>query len=73
MQRIQQTCGSCGGRGTQTFLVTDDTLASSGTCTAHPEDFTCTACGGSGYLEYARFTVEEAEAILKYCGIKGVT
>lgn len=29
----------------------------------------CCACGGKGYAEYAVFTIEEAQAILKHCGI----
>lgn len=71
MQRAQQTCGNCGGRGVQTVWVVDNTPPVNGCRTTHAEDVTCTNCAGSGYLEYARFTVEEAEAILEYCGIKG--
>ena len=30
---------------------------------------TCGNCGGKGWREYAVFTVDEARAILKHCGL----
>jgi hypothetical protein len=39
------------------------------TGTMKKEESTCEACNGKGYAEYAMFTPEEANAILKYCGL----
>jgi hypothetical protein len=33
------------------------------------EEVVCTQCNGTGYTEYAVFSIEEAEAILKHCGL----
>lgn len=33
------------------------------------EETICETCNGRGYTEYATFTLEEANAILKHCGL----
>lgn len=33
------------------------------------EEVACELCNGKGYIEYPVFTVEEAKAILKFCGL----
>ena len=67
MKRMQVTCGNCGGRGKEfvwTIVDLDDMQY-----TMKDEEVFCTQCNGRGYTEYAIFSVEEAEAILKYCGL----
>ena len=32
-------------------------------------DDTCEHCKGIGYVDYVMFTIEEAEAIMKHCGL----
>jgi hypothetical protein len=36
---------------------------------AQSEEVVCQNCNGVGYTEYPVFSVEEAKAILKYCGL----
>ena len=68
MKTIQQTCGTCAGRGKvvhwKIVSKPDDVYKMA----EKIEEEYC-ACGGEGYTEYAAFTVEEAQAILKHCGI----
>ena len=68
MKTIQQTCGTCVGRGK---IVHWKTISKPGDnyMMAEKVEEECCFCGGEGYTEYAAFTVEEAQAILKYCGI----
>ena len=40
-----------------------------GYITMNREENECEACNGKGYIEYAAFTLEEAKAILKHCGL----
>lgn len=68
MNVIQVTCGSCAGMGKQiNWKVVDfnDNMD-----TMKKEEVVCGACNGKGYTEYAIFTLEEAKAILKHCGLK---
>lgn len=37
--------------------------------TLQAEDVNCPTCNGRGYTDYAIFSIEEAEAILKHCGL----
>lgn len=68
MNTILQTCGTCGGTGIAVnWKITSKPEDSYGTAERVEEE--CCACGGKGYTEYAVFTVEEAQAILKHCGI----
>ena len=64
-----RTCGNCGGTGRIMIwkvLSTDSTM---NTGAMKGETATCTSCNGAGYIEYAVFTVKEAKAILKHCGL----
>lgn len=65
MERIKMACKKCGGFGytRQNFIAGDDGI------TLKMERDTCEACNSKGYTEYAVFSVEEAEAILKHCGL----
>ena len=65
----QITCGNCGGRGST--IVWETTFANDTTSisTMHSELVKCESCNGHGWVEYAVFSVEEARAILKHCGL----
>ena len=60
-QRI--TCGTCGGFGKHKMLE----IVADGY--AKWVDIPCGDCDGKGYTEAAVFTPEEAQAILKHCGL----
>lgn len=70
MERLRQTCGSCSGLGYITIWknVLYDTETQTGT--ADRVVVKCDGCDGNGYTEYAVFSIEEAEAILKHCGLE---
>lgn len=61
------TCENCGGSGHTIVWKVKDRQGNMGT--AYSEEITCTQCGGCGYIEYPVFSVEEAKAILKHCGL----
>lgn len=64
MNVMQIICGSCAGIGKNynwKAVYMDDTM--------EKEEVVCAACNGKGWTEYAVFSVEEAKAILKYCGL----
>lgn len=73
MIKQQETCGTCGGTGKTVITVVDSFKfidSSSGRIgSAHNEERICLQCNGKGYTEYAKFTIEEAEVILKHCGL----
>lgn len=63
------TCGNCDGSGIvirwETFSVNKET----GIETLKSKQVVCENCGGKGWTEYATFSVDEAKAILKHCGL----
>lgn len=64
---MQITCGSCAGIGKNynwKAVYMDDISG-----TIEREEVVCAACNGKGWTEYAVFSVEEAKAILKHCGL----
>lgn len=65
MNRINAMCKRCAGIGyiNQRYIPNDDGF------TCRVEQDICDECGGVGHTEYAVFTIEEAEAILKHCGL----
>lgn len=65
METIRQICGTCSGMGK--VVNWKNTNEVEGIYKKNEEE--CCTCGGNGYIEYAVFSVEEAQAILKYCGI----
>ena len=67
MERRFRTCDNCEGSGKITTF--ESVSMSEGTCTLKTNEITCTNCSGRGWIEYAVFSVEEAEAILKHCGL----
>lgn len=69
MERMQRTCPFCRGYGHTVLweIVSED--ADTHTCTMENREVKCSECNGSGYKEYAVFSIEEAEAILKHCGL----
>lgn len=67
MNVMKVTCGTCAGIGyTMEYVVLNlnDTAT-----TMHSKKKKCEACNGKGHTEYATFTLEEAKAILKHCGL----
>lgn len=67
MNVMQVLCGSCAGTGKQINWKIVDMSDNMGTM--EKEEVVCGACNGEGYTEYATFTLEEANAILKHCGL----
>lgn len=69
MKRMIENCWNCSGMGhtTKWKAVVED--ESTGTGTMQREDTVCESCGGKGYKEYAVFSIEEAQVILKHCGL----
>lgn len=67
MERRQRTCGNCCGIGKVINWIAVDLDDINGFM--QKEETFCTQCNGTGYTEYAVFSVEEAEAILKHCGL----
>lgn len=67
MNRMNVTCGKCAGMGRLRYykVVSEH----DGVCGAVADETVCDTCGGKGYTEYAVFSIEEAEAILKHCGL----
>ena len=65
MKTIRQICSTCAGMGK---VVNWENTNKTKDIYKKNED-ECCACGGKGYIEYAVFSVEEAQAILKHCGI----
>ena len=64
---MQVFCSSCAGTGKQINWKVVDMNDNIGTMKT--EEVVCGACGGKGYTEYVTFTIEEANAILKHCGL----
>ncbi|MBO5828762.1 MAG: hypothetical protein J6R59_09995 [Paludibacteraceae bacterium] len=67
MNVMQVFCGNCAGTGKMTNWKVVDSNDNMGTMKR--EETVCCACNGKGYTEYATFTLEEAKAILKHCGL----
>jgi hypothetical protein len=67
MERMQRICGNCGGMGS--FLGWKHVESNNPIVMLEDAQIVCTQCNGTGYTEYAVFSVEEAEAILKHCGL----
>lgn len=67
MNVMQVLCSSCAGMGKQTNWKVVE--LNDNTSTAVKEENVCEICNGKGYVEYATFTLEEAKAILKHCGL----
>ena len=65
---MNKTCDTCLGRGKRDVWVTSYTDSITNTMTKS-EEIVCKACNGKGYTKCAAFSIEEAEAILKHCGL----
>ena len=61
------TCGKCLGDGHTIVWKMVDMNNNIGTIQS--EEVICEQCGGRGFIEYPVFSVEEAKAILKFCGL----
>lgn len=70
MKRIQEFCENCHGFGEVTYYKLDEPMNNTGYGTAYAIREECARCGGKGYTEeYVMFTAQEAQVILKYCGL----
>ena len=65
MERMREICRNCAGTGypNQCIKPSED-----GTLRPFKGE-ACEACDGKGYHEYAVFSVDEAKAIMKHCGL----
>ena len=69
MNTNQITCGNCCGVGRTTIWKAISMDEETGIGTMRSEEVVCDTCNGNGWVEYAVFSVEEAKAILKHCGL----
>lgn len=67
MNTMQITCSNCAGIGYGFNFEMVDSNDITGTLIR--KQTPCEYCKGKGYTEYAVFSVEEAKAILKHCGL----
>lgn len=67
MNKITNGCSYCAGLGytEQRFIPCND-----GSNKFYTEQKICPHCNGTGKQEFALFTIEEANAILEFCGLK---
>ena len=65
----QITCGNCCGTGQTTVWKVVSKDEETGINTMQSEASICSRCNGKGWTEYVVFSVEEAKAILKHCGL----
>lgn len=69
MTQIPITCCNCRGRGHTTIFRTISEDTETGVCEGRFEEVECEQCGGAGYVDYVAFSIEEAEVIMKHCGL----
>lgn len=69
MNTMRMRCSDCAGAGYKITYETVDYDETTCINTLQSKKNTCNNCNGQGYTEYAVFSVEEAQAILKYCGL----
>ena len=65
----QISCANCYGTGKTIEWKVVEIDEEAGVGRVRSEEVTCASCNGVGYTEYPVFSVEEAKAILKYCGL----
>ena len=63
------TCGNCCGQGFFSYYKLTGEVNELGIGKAECVREKCRACGGTGYLEYVKFTKEEARKIMEVCGL----
>lgn len=69
MERMYVTCNNCSGIGHTIKWEVASEDAETGMGTMKSTKIVCEKCDGKGYTEHAVFSIEEAKAILKYCGL----
>lgn len=69
MIKVKQTCGTCRGTGVMRYWIVEKEPVNREHGIAELEEVQCSVCDGKGYTEYAMFTLEEAEQIMKVCGL----
>ena len=69
MTKVNWTCGTCGGIGVIRNWIVEEDPVNREYGVANLKEVKCSACNGKGYTEYVMFTPEEAEQIMKVCGL----
>ena len=69
MEQKREFCVYCGGSGTIIRWIVNEPMSTTDYSVAHAVKEKCIRCNGKGYTEYALFTLEEANTILKHCGL----
>ena len=70
MTRMRMTCRNCSGTGIDVIWHEVSKDEEAGVTTMQSEKVPCKQCDGRGYTEYVLFSIDEATAILKYCGLE---
>lgn len=66
MRIKQETCGTCNGEGKYINWIPKPEEPGIAVKKMVP----CKACNEKGYIEYAVFSIEEANAIFEFCGLE---
>lgn len=69
MRTAKFVCDNCGGTGHTMSCGSVPKNIPANTILVKPIYVPCKECSGRGYIEHAVFTLEEANAILKHCGL----
>jgi hypothetical protein len=70
MKIKRDRCTTCGGSGRVTLWVNNGELNENNEHIFNMKFEDCKQCDGIGYTEYTVFNKNEAEQILKHCGIE---
>lgn len=69
MKVMRVLCESCAGMGKESNWKIIHSNDQTSALASEEEKTVCDVCNGKGYTEYVIFSMEEAKAILKYCGL----
>lgn len=69
MNVARYCCSMCAGAGKIMTWEYTHSNSDGAQCTMKQKESMCPECNGKGHLEYAQFTIDEAKAILKHCGL----
>lgn len=69
MVKVNQICDTCGGTGVMRNWIVKKEPVNREHSIGKLKKEECPKCKGTGYVEYAMFTLEEAAQIMKVCGL----